>query len=196
MILHLKIKELHYILPVVNLESVLKSGIWCHNKAKQYETKTFANLEIQARRAKVKLTNGLPLHDHVNLYFTARNPMLYSILDKISEICVLKIAPEVLELENVFISDINASALYVKFGQYPDFIKEINWDYVFAPYWTDPDSKVSYQKKLAKCAEVLLPYNLASKYINGVYTHSKIDSQILKCIHIQQIPNNDLFFLA
>lgn len=47
---------------------------------------------------------GRPLHEYVNLYFCARNPMLFRIKDLHLELCVLQIDTNVLDLPGVVIT--------------------------------------------------------------------------------------------
>lgn len=44
-------------------------------------------------------------------------------------------------------------------------MKEINFNLVYAQYWTDEDYYVQLEKKSIKCAEVLVPYMIPHKYI-------------------------------
>lgn len=54
--------------------------------------------EIQDRRAVVRVPGGRPLHEYVNLYFHARNPMLYKRLPMHDSLCVLRVSTDVFDL--------------------------------------------------------------------------------------------------
>jgi hypothetical protein len=125
--------------------------------------------EIQDRRARVTVPGGRKLHDYVNLYVCARNPMLYKRQGQFKELCVLKIRPNVLDLPGVVISDRNASSEYAIFRSAPNGLGIVNREWTFAEYWTDSDQILEWKKKAAKCAEVLVPDEVKPKYIIGAY---------------------------
>ena len=71
------VKELNYITPIENLPSIFERGILSHKLAKRIPHHSVAMEAIQDK-GKVKVVQrGRPLHDYANLYFDARNPMLY-----------------------------------------------------------------------------------------------------------------------
>ena len=129
--------------------------------------------EIQSIRAKKSVPGGRPLHDYVNLYIDARNPMMYKIVCETSashtNLCVLIISTDVLDLPNVIITDGNAASDYTLFMPSPKGLKYVNEDIVFAEYWTDPDDIIYLKKKRIKCAEVLVPDRVPAEFINGAY---------------------------
>jgi hypothetical protein len=125
--------------------------------------------EIQERRAKVKVPGGRRLHEYVNLYISARNPMLYLRRGDHESLCVLQISPEVLDLDGVVIADRNASSDYCLFGQAPSALANVDKDLVFARYWTDPNPIQAYIRKSVKCAEVLVPDRVPPEFIRGTY---------------------------
>ena len=84
--------------------------------------------EIQDRRKIKVVPGGRPLHEYVNLYFDARNPMLYKRRDQHLSICVLRIDPTVMELPGVVITDSNASSGYARFAAYPEGLHLIDKD--------------------------------------------------------------------
>lgn len=64
------------IMPLENIASVIENGILSHDNINT-EHKSIAMSEIQERREKVYVPNGLRLHQYANLYFDYKNPMLY-----------------------------------------------------------------------------------------------------------------------
>ena len=72
-----ELTEFHYITPINNMRSILKNGVLSHKLAKDIEHDSIAAPEIQDLRAKSIGPQGARLHDYVNLYFHARNPMMY-----------------------------------------------------------------------------------------------------------------------
>jgi hypothetical protein len=72
-----KIKELHYITHIDNMLSIWKHGILCHKLAYRLKHISVSMEEVQKKRANKKVPGGKPLHEYANLYFCARNPMLF-----------------------------------------------------------------------------------------------------------------------
>lgn len=175
-----ELTELHYITPIVNVPSILKIGILSHNSAKRIEHTSVAMHEIQDRRARVTVPGGEKLHDYANLYICARNPMMYKRKDLYMEICVLRISPDVIDLPGVVITDGNASSDYVRFSAAPQGLDIVNRDWTFAAYWTDLDLRTEWQKKSAKCAEVLVPDKVAPNYIMGAYVACEEAKELLE----------------
>lgn len=104
------VTELHYIAPVANLPSIARWGIVSHNLAERVEHQSVAAAEIQDRPVGKRVPQGLLLHDYVNLYLHARNPMMSRLAYHGAEpIVVLRIKPLVLDLPGVIIADGNAA---------------------------------------------------------------------------------------
>lgn len=164
-----ELTELHYITPVANLPSILRLGILSHNRAENVDHQSVAMDEIQERRARVAVPSGRRLHDYVNLYICARNPMMYKRQAQYREICVLRISPDVIDLPGVVVTDGNASGDYVRFSAAPKGLAIVDRDWTFADDWRDPDSIQYFRRKAAKCAEVLVPDKVEPRYITGVY---------------------------
>ncbi|MGB9616904.1 MAG: DarT ssDNA thymidine ADP-ribosyltransferase family protein, partial [Desulfomonilaceae bacterium] len=72
-----ELRELHYITPIANVPSILCMGILSYNQAKREKHQSVAMDDIQDRRARVVVPRGRKLHEYVNLYICARNPMMY-----------------------------------------------------------------------------------------------------------------------
>ena len=161
--------ELHYITHISNMPSIMKNGILSHNLAGRVKHKSVAMQDIQKRRTYKRVPGGKFLHDYVNLYFCARNPMLYKRKELHDELCVLRIDKAVLNLQNVVITDGNSAADYTAFAPSPKGLSKIEHSLVFAKYWTDQDPVKERAKKRAKCAEVLIPNIVNVRYIMGAY---------------------------
>jgi len=164
------IQELHYITHIGNLPSICKYGILSHKQAGGLSHVSVASPDVQERRAKKIIPGGLPLHAYVNLYFDARNPMMYVLQAKHADLCILRIDPAVMNLPGVIISDHNASSVYARFFPCPEGLKHLNRDMVFATSWTHPDNQIEeWEHKSIKCAEVLVPDKVVPKYLSGAY---------------------------
>ncbi len=174
------LRELHYICPIENVKSILTRGILSHNAAECLPHTSIAMHEIQERREGVVIPGGKRLHEYVNLYFCARNPMLYKRQDQRDLICILRISAGVLELKGVVIADGNASSHYTRFSAAPGGLRSVRWDLTFAEDWRDEDLIAYYQKSCAKCAEVLVPGIVESQYIQGAYVANEAGLAELK----------------
>jgi hypothetical protein len=130
-----EIKELHYIVHKQNIESVLKKGIYAYNMMGKIEHESVALPAVQRRRARVILPNGERLHDYANLYFNARNPMMYTLREQHRDLLILSLKPDVLKMKNVYISDRNAARQGVEFKTYPSGLRMIEKRIVMADSW-------------------------------------------------------------
>ncbi len=173
-----ELTELHYITPIANVSSILRLDILSHNRAKRVQHESVAMNEIQDRRAKVTVPGGRKLHDYVNLYICARNPMMYKRRAQHKEICVLTISLNILDLPGVVVSDRNASSDYAIFKAAPGGLSIVNREWTFAEYWTDADQIIEWRKKATKCAEVLVPDKVKPDYITGAYVSCR-DAMVL-----------------
>ncbi|MDW8309796.1 MAG: DUF4433 domain-containing protein [Verrucomicrobiales bacterium] len=163
------VKELHYIAPIGNVASILKHGLLSHNRAKRVLHRSVAMPEIQEKRARRVVPGAKPLHDYVNLYFHARNPMLYKRQAEHQTLCVLRISAAVLDWPGVVITDGNAASQYTAFWPSPAGLEHLGREDVFAEWWTDDDPIEKWRKTRAKCAEVLVPNQIPAHHIVGAY---------------------------
>lgn len=188
--------ELHYITPISNLPTILNLGILSHNLAKPVDHQSVAMSEIQDRRENILVPGGRKLHDYVNLYICARNPMMYKLKVFFKKLCVLRVCPGVMDQPQVVITDGNASSDYVRFSEAPKGLAIVDRDLTFADDWRDPDLIQYFRKKSAKCAEVLVPDKVEPKYIIGAYVACREVEAVLKdqIISVDIVLNSYLFF--
>ncbi len=163
-----RVTELHSIMPIENIISVLKHGILSHEQISRLAHTDVSLASVQKKRANKVIPNGLKLHQYANLYFHARNPMLFSRQNEVDHLCVLQISNKVINLDGVVLSDQNAASDYVRFWSPTDY-HQINFDWVYAADWTDVNQITQWQKSSAKCAEILVPKVILPKYIMGAY---------------------------
>lgn len=194
-----ELEELHYIAPIDNVPSILKGGILSHRCSRKIEHHSIANPEIQERRKQVVVPGGQPLHKYANLYFCARNPMMYLRKQQHQSLCVLRVATDVLDLSDVVITDQNAASDYVRFGPAPDALEFVDYDKVFAEYWTHADDYIAaLRHKSIKCAEVLVPNRVEPHHIHGAYISCPrgraMLSQLAPTLPLKENPH--LFFRA
>jgi hypothetical protein len=161
MIMDARVTELHCIMPIANVASVMSLGILSHEQAAKLPHRSVAMQEMQDRRDQKSVPNGLRLHQYANLYFHARNPMLYK--RRHEDVCVLTLSTGVLLIDKAVITDQNAASDYVRFlspAQWP----VLEFEDIFALDWRHPDDPYRYYRhKSRKCAEVLVPRSVPPK---------------------------------
>src|SRR5438552_9835986 len=128
------VKEFQSIMPLDNIPSVLKYGILSNERAEKLLHRSVAMQEVQERRDVRKVPGGLKLHQYANLYFHARNPMLFKRKEAVARLCVLRISTEVRHIDGVVITDRNASSDYVRF-LHPSQADVLDYDTIFAMDW-------------------------------------------------------------
>lgn len=192
-----KIEEFHFITHIENLPSIMKVGILCYNKVKSEKHHSIAMNDIQERRENVRLPNGKPLHEYANLYFHARNPMMYKRKEAHASICVLRIKHQILDVPGVFVTDKNASSPIAIFASPPEGLANVNEELTFSMNWNDANEIVKTRKKLAKCAEVLVPGYIPPVWIMGGYVSCKaaFDAVNVLGLKLELTINPKLFFL-
>ncbi len=174
-----RVTELHSIMPIANIASVMKHGILSHDDAARLDHADVSLADVQDTRAGKSVPGGLRLHQYANLYFCARNPMMYRRQDERSRLCVLRVDRRVLELEGVVLTTGNAASPYSRFLPSPAGLRAIAFDDVFADYWTDDDPFEQRRKKSAKCAEALVPNCVEPQFITGAYVSGEVGRDAL-----------------
>lgn len=152
---------------------------------------------IQEKRDSVQVPQGLKLHQYANLYFHARNPMLFKLREKAKNLCVLRISKEVLKMQGVVVTDQNASSKYARFLS-SEQINNINFNMVLADDWRHPQDPVSYRRhRTMKCAEVLVPTCIPATFVFSAYAadESVKETVIAQGIRDNIVINPKMFFL-
>jgi hypothetical protein len=165
-----EVRELHYITSIRNVDSIFKYGILSHDRAARLMPASVASPGVQERRARIALPNGRRLHDCVNLYFNARNPMMYSIRERHLVLCVLRVDPGVIDIPGTIVTDGNAADSFTRFDSPALGLARLDYAELHAQYWSgSPDPFVNEERKRRRCAEVLVPVPVAAEYIRGMY---------------------------
>jgi len=179
-VLHLAdIEELHYILPIANLASVMEHGILSHRRVVRldFEHDDVSAAEIQDRRALVTVPRAdrakspLALHRHVNFYLNAHNAMMYVKRMDHENLCVLRIHREILERGDVMLSSRNSSTTSVS------FFSPTEKDPLYSPrsaHYLTVERTRGYgedkeEGKAIRQAEMLAPYQVDPSYIGGIF---------------------------
>ncbi len=124
---------------------------------------------VQDKRDRKQVPGGMKLHQYANLYFHARNPMMFKRKDDAPNLCVLRVSTQVLQLNGTVISDQNAASDYVRYLA-PAQWQALDFDAIFAMDWRHPDNPPAYfRHKAQKCAEVLVPHRVEPAYLTGAY---------------------------
>lgn len=167
-----EISELHNIQHIGNLASILQKGILSHTKAALLQHESVADPQVQHKRAQVVVAGGLPLHEYANLYINARNSMMYvlSAGSNSKDLCILRVATDVLDFPGVVVTDQNAASGYARFSLPVSGLALLDHDHIFAQYWTHPGDQIAeWRHKAAMCAEVLVPGLVPPQHIIGAY---------------------------
>lgn len=171
------VSELYYITHSGNLESIASRGVLSHNKieAEGIERASVANPSVQSVRA-TKKVGGRPLHDYVNLYFNARNLMMYDVLtfDDIppaihDELCVLGISPDVLDMPDSIIADGNAAKGLTRFHPSPEGLSHLERKHVYTKLWHVDDRQERTLRRAAVMSELLIPDSVPPDLIQTAY---------------------------
>lgn len=194
-----ELEELHYIAPIENMETICTIGILSNQQAKKIPHTSVAMSEVQEKRKKVVVGNR-PLHQYANLYFHARNPMMFKRKSLHKELCVVRINKDILNVSGVVIADGNASSDYVRFAPAPAGLKMLDKELVFAKYWNHDDPIEKSRRVSIKCTEVLVPAKVPKDYFLGAYVSCEESKAQLYDIMKEIEPefaitvNSDLFF--
>lgn len=178
-----ELEELHYITLIDNVASILTKGILSHRLAEKVPHGSVAMQEVQDRRRNKKVPGGRMLHEYVNTYFSARNPMLYLRKDAHADLCVLRIKVTILDIEGVIVTDRNAASSIARFSSVTNGLELIERELVFAEYWHHPEDELaSANHKSIKCAEILVPNYILPNYIFGAFVSCNQSKRRLKDI--------------
>jgi hypothetical protein len=167
------VKELQYITGVRNLSSILELGILSHDEAAKIPHDDVSMPVVQAKRAKVRVPNGLRLHAYANVYFDARNPMMYYLTcNGHKDLVVLRVSSDILDLPGAVLTDGNAASLGTRFLAAPEGLGELDASRIYAVSWNHSDIFEKAERKRARCAEVLVPNHILPEYVFGCYTRN------------------------
>lgn len=190
-----QVVELHYITPIDNLPSIRQRGLLCHKAVQSLPHRSVALSTVQSRRAAKQIPGGLALHEYVNLYLHARNPMMFFLKSNDpAHLAVIRVSPAVLDLPGAIISDGNSASGPTRFFPSPGGLTELNANHIFARYWTHPDQWEQAERKRARCAEVLIPGNVPVQYLRGVFVRTQAHAEVCGSNGWSAEVNTDVFF--
>jgi hypothetical protein len=178
------IAELQYITPISNLDSILTLGILSHSEAKTVFHTSVANAEINSMRADKRLSSGKSIHDYVNLFFNARNPMLFRCFwdydhgSNPNALCILKVAHTVLWRSNVLVTDGNAAHHRTTDAPLTAGSVMLDRRMVYAKSWNSASQSQKDENTRCMMAEVLIPNRVPPVFIKTVYFRNESELQL------------------
>jgi len=193
-----RVTELHSIMPINNIPSVMQHGILSHERTSKLPHQDISLSDVQDKRDAKEVPGGLKLHQYANLYFCARNPMMYKRNNRRDNLCVLRISRQILNMANVVLADQNAASDYVSFYKSPQGLHHIAFDLVFAERWTHPEDQIAqWRHSSIKCAEVLVPNCIETGYIESAYVANETAKTNLENVGFDKpiALNSNMFFV-
>lgn len=203
MIRTIGIEGLYYITHVNNIKSILTNGILCHRQIEQagIEFTKIYDVGIVSNRQHRSVDSNRVLWDFANLYFQPRNAMLYRVLresNNINDIAILFVSPDILNRDDIYISNGNAASLSSDFFPGKEGLKILSkiTKQINHEWWNDNDG--SKRKMMAEC---LVPGKIDQKYIRSIYVgseklHSRLTAEIKDLqSKIEVSLNHDMFFI-
>ena len=176
------IAELHYITHVDNVPSIMRRGILSRYRVGRMlntHAASIADPDILDRRASRFIPYGhqkKSLDRYANLFFNARNAMLYRRINDYDSdrrvapesLAILRVDTSVLNLPGVVITEINAAAdVAPRWYTVEEGLVRLDRSDMFATYWAD------HNHKQRMMAEVLVPNQVPKDYLVGTYLVSK-----------------------
>lgn len=185
------IPSLWHITSRENVAAILSNGLMSRHRVLQRQVPLvdISEATVQDHRVAKGTRNGLTLHDHVPLYFRARNPMLFCRRNRNASLCLLEIDTRVCLLGGVVFSDGNAASGSTQFYDHFSDLRFLDWQALDAVYWSNvPDGKRK------RCAEVLVPHHVPVSLVHRVHTATAETCGWLQLKGIDAVHSPTLFF--
>src|SRR2546426_8264697 len=194
-----EIKSLYYITRIENLPSIVKDGIFSHQLIEDQAVKFTPIYDVSiVRNRKTKTTpDGKSLWAYANLYFQARNPMLYRVIHEKGEknLAVLGVQKQVMHAPDVFLTDGNAASEPTSFFPQRDGMKVLHkmWDVIDSEWWNSVDG--SKRKIMAEC---LVPRMIPPESIHTIFVASHAVAEKVRALRLSRplpiVPEPNMFF--
>jgi hypothetical protein len=140
--------------------------------------------DVQDVRAGVRVPGGLRLHQYANLYFNARNTMMFKRHGNHQKLGVVSIKSAILDTPGVVLSDCNAASVgFAEFGTSDEILPKLGLTEIFAESWNHSDYYEKRRHKARMCAEVLVPRRIAPEAIRGVYVSCDETQLVMQARH-------------
>ena len=193
-----EVRQLYYISHIDNLPSIVLNGILSHEEIKRrgIPFTPIYDEGIVNSRAHRETPAGNSLWKYANVYFQARNPMMYRVaLEKNkSDIAVVGVKKTVLSQKGIFVTDGNAASSDTKFypseevqKMLPRIAKETSKE-----WWNTIDG--SKRRIMAEC---LIPNSIEPEYVEEIIV---VNHQVAERVrsrlatNFDVVPNAEMFF--
>lgn len=199
MVRKVAIQGLFYITHAANVRSIVSRGILSHRRveAAHIPFTPIYDEAIVASRGERTTAEGKSLWEYANVYFQARNPMMYRVIHEkpIHDLVVIGVRPNVLELPNALVTDGNAASSSTQLFSAAEGLPVIygQWKVIQSEWWNEMDG--SKRKIMAEC---LVPDCIPPEYIDTIYVpdheaKTRVEG-LLGRTSIQVVPEPRLFF--
>ena len=91
------------------------------------------------------------------------------------KVCLLSIAPRVLRTPGAYVTNMNAAKGSAAFFAAPEGLGRLRAEEVYAPRWAGSESDESAGLKERMMAEALVPHEVPTAQIQGVYARTERD---------------------
>lgn len=172
-----EINNLYYICHIENIKSILGEGLFSHNKIQTLSHTVIYDKDIINHRKDIKPNpeKNETLWDFANLYFNARNAMLYRIIceKKLEYITIIQFNKSVLDYaktHNSYISIGNAAHSASYFSEVTkglEYLKK-QWSLWNKEYWNEADGSKRFMM-----SKLIVKYKIPADYINSIYVVSE-----------------------
>ena len=175
------VEALWYLCPLAQVESILRLGILCHNRAhaEGLVVERIDDPNVQDRRGLAMCgKKQFHLHDCANLFFAKHTPMLWHAVNvqrKGPTTAHVQVDPGILTEDGVFFSDGNCAADETDIYDNLHMLERLNWEAIRArsfrngdwpavpdPYTGEPRANPTYKR--CKSAEVLVPKRVSPEW--------------------------------
>jgi O-acetyl-ADP-ribose deacetylase (regulator of RNase III) len=196
-----RIVGLYYITHINNVPSILKKGIYCHQRIEleQIEYTPIYDEGIVSNRHGIHVADGRSLWEFANFFFQPRNPMLYRVLSEKSskEIAIISVKPSILDRLDIYITNGNAAhslSEILPSGDGRKRLSQILKDTLKVEWWNEADG--SKRKIMAECLvpDMLSPDLIQAVYVSGHETKDKLEP-LMRGYNVPIIPEPHMFFL-
>ncbi|GAB4225330.1 MAG: DarT ssDNA thymidine ADP-ribosyltransferase family protein [Stanieria sp.] len=193
------IKSLYYITHINNLPSILERGILSHKKVEELQVtyQPIYDSGIVSKRKDKRTPERDSLWEYANLYFQARNPMMYRVVHEKEkrDIAIVGVKSEVLQINGGFVTDGNAANDPTQFFPAKEGLKivENQWKIIQSDWWNDQDG--SKRKIMSEC---LIPNQISPEFIHSIFVVDHVAKQKVESIigstQIHIVPEPHMFF--
>jgi hypothetical protein len=191
------IKQLYYISHIANIPSILRRGILSHERihTEGIDFTPIYDEQIVDSRKRRHTPDGRSLWDFANLYFQARNAMMYRVLCEkdVKDIAILAVRKDVLRSPDTLIATGNAASPLSDIFDAKKGLKYIDKKTMSQKWWKETDGS-----KRKMMAEVLVPNIVPPESIKTIYVARYEVAEILRkdarIGNQSVIPEPDMFF--